>query len=87
MTDQERLSNASLSPETTMLFEALGRIYDASSEFIEYYEKEHCYSNEGLPDKDLNKICEAFEPAIKMIENEIYNRISDFIGLTARLAI
>ena len=85
MTERERLGGVTIRPRTRELFEILGTLQDAMNQYVNWYEKSYprLLDAGAMPDCTYHKVCDAFNPALMFMENEIQNAVRDFISCAA----
>lgn len=78
---KERMENAKFGKDTLELLSMVGSLHDMIEQYSAIYEriKPAVCEGDGIPDFVYDKLCEAFNPAISFIENEITERFNDFM--------
>ena len=74
--------NATISNDTRELMSFAGALHDLINLYIAWYERVYpaICGEYGIPGCELDRVCEAFRPAITFFEEDVRDRVYEFMS-------
>lgn len=78
---KEKMNKATIGSDTLEIMGIIGSLHDLIEQYRAWYERTYkaICKNDGIPDFEYEKVCEAFRPAQEFMEDIVHERLTDFL--------